>query len=362
MNKTALNEKHRAHGAKLIDFGGWEMPVHYQGIVKEHLLVRSGAGLFDLQHMGRLRFTGPDRAAALDRFLTNAVSKTKVGHARYAIVTTEAGTALDDCIYYVLPEAIVLIVNASNREAVLEWIRPRLVGDVTLHDETTRWAMLAVQGPKALEILEPLVDFDLGALNYYRCQGGMLLGEPTFVARTGYTGEVGYELVFDATQSEWVWDQLLYHGAAAGLTPVGLGARDTLRLEAGMALYGHELDLETNPLEAGLGFAVKFKSGDFFGRDALLEIKAEGIKKQLVGFEVDGRRIPRQGAQVLVGGEAVGVVTSGTKSPTLGKVICMAYLPSDLAKDAACEVQISTRTYPLQRVKLPFYSRMRTPS
>lgn len=360
MNKTALNAKHAAHGAKLIDFGGWEMPVHYQGIVKEHLLVREGAGLFDLQHMGRLRFTGPDRAAALDKFLTNAVSKTKVGHARYAVVTTEAGTALDDCIYYVLPEAIVLIVNASNREAVLEWMRPRLEGDVTLTDETFRWAMLAVQGPKALEILTPLLDFDLSELEYYRCRGGMLLGEPTFVARTGYTGEVGYELVFDATQSEWMWDQLLAYGAEAGLAPVGLGARDTLRLEAGMALYGHELDLETNPLEARLNFACKFKSGDFYGREQLLQVKKEGIKKQLVGFTVEGARIPRQGAEILSGGEVIGVVTSGTKSPTLGKVICMGYVPGDLAEDAPCEVKISTRTYPLQRTKLPFYSRTRS--
>lgn len=360
MNKTALNAKHAAHGAKLIDFGGWEMPVHYQGIVKEHLLVREGAGLFDLQHMGRLRFTGPDRAAALDMFLTNAVSKTKVGHARYAVVTTEEGTALDDCIYYVLPEAIVLIVNASNREAVLDWMRPRLTGDVTLHDETFRWAMLAVQGPKALEILKPLLDFDLSELEYYRCQGGMLLGEPTFVARTGYTGEVGYELVFDATQSEWMWDQLLAYGAEAGLAPVGLGARDTLRLEAGMALYGHELDLETNPLEAKLNFACKFKSGDFYGREKLLEVKKSGIKKQLVGFDVEGARIPRQGAEVLSGGEVIGVVTSGTKSPTLGKVICMAYVPGDLPDDAACEVKISTRTYPLKRAALPFYSRTRS--
>lgn len=364
MNKTALNAKHAAHGAKLIDFGGWEMPVHYQGIVKEHLLVREGAGLFDLQHMGRLRFTGPDRAAALDRFLTNAVAKTKVGHARYAVITGEDGNAIDDCIYYVLPEAIILIVNASNREAVLEWITPRLEGDVKLSDETLRWTMIAVQGPKALEIVAPLLDFDLSELAYYRCKGGMLLGEPCFVARTGYTGEVGYELVFDATQAEWVWDQLLAYGAEAGLAPVGLGARDTLRLEAGMALYGHELDRETNPLEAGLDFAIKLKGEDFYGREALAKIKAEGPSKRLVGFTVEGARIPRQGAEVLLGEEVVGVVTSGTKSPTLERVICIAYVRSDVAArleqgEVSCEVKISTRAYPLQRTELPFYSRTR---
>lgn len=361
LHHTALNAKHRAHGAKLVGFGGWEMPLQYEGIVKEHARVREHAGLFDLQHMGRLRFTGPDRAAALDRFLTNDVPATKVGQARYAVITGEDGGAIDDCIYYVLPEAILLVVNASNREAVLEWIRPRLEGEVTLSDETHRWTMIAVQGPKALQIVDPLLDFDLSKLRYYRCQGGMLRGEPCFVARTGYTGEVGYELVFDAREAETMWDAILAAGAEHELAPVGLGARDTLRLEAGMALYGHELDRQTSPLEAGVDFAVKLEGADFFGRAALQEQRDAGVPRKLVGFTVEGARIPRQGAEVLCGGEPVGVVTSGTKSPTLGEVICLAYVPRTLAEDSAqsFEVRISTRSYPLQRAALPFYSRTR---
>ena len=363
MHRTALNAKHRELGARLVEFGGWEMPLHYGGILAEHAAVREGVGLFDLQHMGRLRLTGPDRAQALDRFLSNDVPATRVGRARYAIMTLEDGCALDDCIYYVLPQSIVLIVNASNREAVLEWMRPRLQGDVTLSDETLRWAMLALQGPRAREVLEPLTDADLGKLKYYRCAGGMVLGEPCFLARTGYTGEVGYELIFAAQDADRMWDALLAHGAEAGIRPIGLGARDTLRLEAGMALYGHELDAKTNPLEAGLEFAVKLAAGEFYGRDALLAVRERGPARKLVGFEVQGARIPRQEASVLLNGEVCGAITSGTKSPTLGKVICLAYVPTAVAgQSTGWEVEISRKRYPLEPATLPFYSRTRTRS
>ena len=360
MNRTALFAKHQALGARLVEFGGWEMPVQYEGIVVEHQAVREGVGLFDLQHMGRLRLTGPDRAAALGRFVTNDVPGTQVGRAKYCVITAEDGTAIDDAIFYVLPEAIILVVNASNRETVLEWVRPRLEGNVTLTDETLRWAMIAIQGPRAPEVLQPLIDFDLKGLKYYRCQGGMVLGEPCFVARTGYTGEIGYELVFDATQAEWMWDSLMHHGKAAGIRPIGLGARDTLRLEAGMALYGHELDRETNPLEAGLDFAVALDGAEFFGRDALRKVREQGPARKLVGFEAEGGRIPRQGAPVLHGGKQVGKVTSGTKSPTLGKVICMGFVPTPLAgqKDGF-EVEVSGKRYPLRPTPLPFFSRTR---
>ena len=362
MHKTALNAKHREHGARLVEFGGWEMPVQYSGIVAEHETVRNHAGLFDLQHMGRLKFTGPDRAAALDSLLSNDVPSTKAGRAKYAVICLEDGNALDDAIFYVLHEAIVLVVNASNRDAVLEWITPRLEGfDVTLSDETFRWAMLAVQGPKSAEILQPLTHVDLAKLKYYRCTGGMVLGEPCFLARTGYTGEIGYELVFDARVAEGMWDAILQHGAEQGLKPCGLAARDTLRLEAGMALYGHELDRETNPLEAKLDFAVKLDKGDFCGRDALLRVKERGPSKTLVGFTVDGARIPRQGAPIFLANEPAGVVTSGTKSPTVGKPICMAYVHSGkAAATEGWEVEISTRRYPLIPTPLPFYSRTRT--
>jgi aminomethyltransferase len=360
MNKTALNAKHRALGAKMVEFGGWEMPVQYEGILAEHACVRERVGLFDLQHMGRLRLTGPDRARALDRFLTNDVQGTPPGRARYAVITNEQGNAIDDAIYYILPEAIILVVNASNREKVLQWVRPRLSGDVTLTDETQRWAMIAIQGPKSRDVLQPLCDTDLNEIKYYRCASGMVLGEPCFIARTGYTGEVGYELVFDATQSEWMWDSLMRHGAAHGIKPIGLGARDTLRLEAGMALYGHELDDTTNPLEAGLDFAVKLEGEAFFGRDALRKIRDEGPRRKLVGFELPGGRIAREKAQVFHAGELVGKVTSGTKSPTLGKVICMALVPRALAdKKDGWEVEVGGKRWPLKPSPLPFYSNTR---
>ncbi|MCO5172223.1 MAG: glycine cleavage system aminomethyltransferase GcvT [Planctomycetes bacterium] len=360
MHRTALNAKHRALGARMVEFAGWEMPVQYEGIVSEHACVRERVGLFDLQHMGRLRLTGPDRARALDRFVTNDVQGTPVGRARYAVITGEDGNALDDAIYYVLPEAIILVVNASNRERVLEWVRPRLEGDVTLTDETHRLAMIAVQGPRSRDVLQPLCDTDLAEVKYYRCKGGMVLGEPCFIARTGYTGEVGYELVFDATQAEWMWDSLTRHGAPHGIKPVGLGARDTLRLEAGMALYGHELDTDTNPLEAGLDFAVKLEGQGFYGRDALRKVRDEGPRRKLLGFEVPGGRIPRQGATICHGGEAVGKVTSGTKSPTLGKVICLGYVPRPMAEQGeGWEVEVGGKRWPMTPTQVPFYSKTR---
>jgi glycine cleavage system T protein (aminomethyltransferase) len=359
--RTALNAKHRAAGARMVAFAGWDMPVQYAGgIQAEAKCVRERAGLFDLQHMGRLRLTGPDRAAALDKFLTNDVVGTGPGLARYAVLTNEEGTAIDDAIYYVLPEAILLVVNASNRDAVLDWMRPRLEGDVSLTDETDRWAMLALQGPRASAVLQPLIDVDLAEVKYYTCRAAMVLGEPCFLARTGYTGEVGYELVFDATQSEYMWDGILAHGQAEGVEPCGLGSRDALRLEAGMALYGHELDSETNPLEAGLDFAIKLDEGDFFGREALRKVKASGPARKLKGFTVDGPRIARQGATVLHDGEPRGKVTSGTKSPTLGTVICIAYVAAEVADEAeGWEVEISGKRFPLVPAKLPFYSRTR---
>ena len=360
MHKTALHATHAAAGARLIEFGGWDMPVQYTGIVDEHRCVRERAGIFDLQHMGRLRLTGPDRAAALDALLSNDVAATKPGRARYALVTDDAGGVIDDVIYYVLPEAIVVVVNASNREAVLDWMRPRLQGDVRLDDCTHRWAMLAVQGPKALELLQPLTDRDLTKLKYYRCQGGMVLGEPCFLARTGYTGEVGLELVFDATQAEFLWEALLHHGKGVGLQPCGLGARDTLRTEAGMPLYGHELDRATNPLEAGLDFAVKLSSAAFPGVEVLRQTAEAGPQRRLLGFEVDAKRIPRQGAKILRNETEVGVVTSGTKSPTLDKVICMGYVPSaDADATDGWAVEVSSKHYPLHPTSLPFYSRTR---
>ncbi|HZU96755.1 MAG TPA: glycine cleavage system aminomethyltransferase GcvT [Planctomycetota bacterium] len=361
MKHTALNAKHRSLGARMVEFGGWEMPVHYEGgIVAEHEAVRKHAGLFDLQHMGRLRLTGKDRAAFLDRVVTQAVATAKPGMARYSIVVNEEGNALDDIIFYTLPESIVVVVNAGNRERIVEHFRKHLRGDVVMEDLTERWAMLAVQGPEALAIVQGLCDLDVTEMKYYKCAGCMVAGEPTFLATTGYTGEHGFELVFDARSAERMWDLLLLHGASRGLKPCGLGSRDTLRLEAGMPLYGHELELDVNPFEAGLDFAVS-GAKEFIGSQALARIKKDGAARKLLGFVVDGKRIPRQGAPLLAGGEVVGKVTSGTSSPTVGKVVCMGFVPARLAQDAATtfEVEISGKRYPLARAELPFYSNTR---
>lgn len=360
MRQTALNAKHRSLGARLVEFGGWEMPVHYEGIVAEHEAVRKHAGLFDLQHMGRLRLTGKDRAKFLEGLVTQAVATAKPGQARYSIVVNEEGNALDDIIFYTLPEAIIVIVNAGNRERIVEHFTKRLAGDLTMEDLTDRWAMIAIQGPEALAIVSALSDQDLSTMKYYRCGSAMIAGEPTFVATTGYTGEHGFELVFDARSAERMWNLLLRHGKERGLKPCGLGARDTLRLEAGMPLYGHELELDVNPFEAGLDFAVALEK-EFTGSRALARIKKEGPKRKLLGFFVDGKRIPRQGAGLFAGGEQVGKVTSGTSSPTLGRVVCMGFVPAALAADpkATFEVEISGKRYPLARAELPFYSNTR---
>lgn len=360
MNTTALNAKHKALGARMVEFGGWEMPVHYTGIVAEHEAVRKKAGLFDLQHMGRLRLTGKDRAAFLEGLVTQAVATAKPGQARYSVVVNDQGFAMDDIIFYTLPEAVIVIVNAGNRVRIVEHFQKHLKGDVVMEDLTDRWAMLAIQGPEALAIVNALSDTDLTEMKYYKCGSAMIAGEPTFVATTGYTGEHGFELVFDARSAERTWDLLLRHGKERGLTPCGLGARDTLRLEAGMPLYGHELELDVNPLEAGLDFAVSFTK-EFVGSAALAKVKKDGAARKLLGFVVDGKRIPRQGAGLFAGGEPIGKVTSGTSSPTTGKVVCMGFVPARLAADpkTAYEVEISGKRYPLARTELPFYSNTR---
>jgi aminomethyltransferase len=360
LRQTALNAVHKSFGARMVEFGGWEMPVHYEGIVAEHEAVRKHAGIFDLQHMGRLRLTGKDRARFLEGLVTQAVASAKPGMARYSVVVGEDGNALDDIIFYTLPESIIVIVNAGNRDRIVEHFTKRLSGDVTMEDLTDRWAMLAIQGPEALAIVNGLSDVDLAPMKYYRCGSAMIAGEPTFVATTGYTGEHGFELVFDARSAERTLRILLEHGKERGVKLCGLGARDTLRLEAGMPLYGHELETDVNPYEAGLDFAVDL-SKDFVGKSALARVKAAGPARKLLGFVVDGKRIPRQGALLSSKGENVGKVTSGTSSPTVGKVVCMGFVPAKLAQDPAVtfEVEISGKRYPLARTELPFFSNTR---
>jgi aminomethyltransferase len=366
MRGTSLHDRHAAAGARLIEFGGWEMPVQYTGILEEHRAVRQAAGLFDLSHMGELFITGPQAAAALAYAVVSDPGRLVVGRAQYSLICAPDGGLIDDLIVYRLSDDRFLVVpNAGNREAVTEAVRERLGGfDAALDDASLRTALLAVQGPHAQAIVSPLVDADLSALRYYGITPARVTGTEAFVARTGYTGEDGFELFVPWDEAPALWDRLLEAGRAHGLVPVGLGARDTLRLEAGMPLYGNELDRTVNPYEAGLGRVVRLdKPGDFVGRAALEAFAAGPLTRTLVGLELRERGVPRHGYPVFAPAaapSATGVVTSGTISPTLGRAIAMAYVPPDAAALGTMQaVAIRDGRVAAEVVGLPFYARPR---
>ena len=350
---TPLYEEHKELGARLVDFAGWEMPVQYSGIKAEHAAVRERAGLFDVSHMGEVVFRGPDAEAAVQRLVTRDVARLRPGQAGYAAVCYESGGTVDDVLVYKRPNDFLVVVNASNREKDLEHFRENTRDlDVEVADESDDWALLALQGPEAVGILSPLTDADLSGLKYYRFVEGEVDGAPATISRTGYTGEDGFELYLRPDAAARVWRRLIEAGAA----PVGLGARDTLRLEAGMCLYGNELDAETTPLEAGIGFAVHLdKDEEFIGQRALREEKEEGLRKKLVGFEMEGRGIARHGHPVTSGEETVGTVTSGTQSPTLNRAIGLALV--DPGVEDRFEVVIRDKSVPAKTAALPFYKR-----
>ncbi|MDP9482334.1 MAG: glycine cleavage system aminomethyltransferase GcvT [Chloroflexota bacterium] len=358
---TPLIERHRALGARLIDFAGWLMPVQYSGILEEHRAVRERAGLFDLSHMGELFVEGPQAGEALAYALVSDPPALKVGRAHYSMICAPDGGVLDDLIVYRLAEARFLVVaNASNAQLVSDLLVERLEGfRAILDDRSLATALIAVQGPRAREILAPLTDVDLGALRYYAIVEGQASGVDGLVARTGYTGEDGFELFVETKHAAELWDALLAAGEAVGLVPVGLGARDTLRLEAGMPLYGNELDPPTNPYDAGLGRVVRLdKAGDFVGRAALERIVAEGPTRRQVGLIVRGRGIARHGYPVFAGEVQTGVVTSGAPSQTLGVPIAMAYVaPADGEPGTMLDVGIRDGRVPAEVVPLPFYRR-----
>jgi aminomethyltransferase len=363
MQQTALVGEHRALGARLVDFAGWEMPIQYRGILDEHRTVRQAAGLFDLSHMGELWVTGPQAAAGLAHALVSDPPRLKPGRAHYSMICAADGGILDDLIVYRLADERFLVVpNASNREIVADALRERLAGlDAAVDDASMRTSLVAVQGPRAVELLTPLTDVDLAALRYYSIAEGHVAGEPALVARTGYTGEDGFEIFLEWVAAVPVWQRLMQAGEGEGLAPCGLGARDTLRLEAGMPLYGNELDRRTSPFEAGLERVVKLdKDHGFVGRDALERIAAAGPERQLCGLAVRGRGIARHGHEVFRrgGSEPMGVVTSGAPSPTLGVPIAMAYLPpADAAPGTMVEVAIRATRVEAEVVPLPFYRR-----
>jgi aminomethyltransferase len=365
--RTPLYDRHRAAGGKIVPFAGWEMPVQYQGVIDEHRAVRTAAGLFDVSHMGEVRVVGPGAEDFLQHLTPNDVSKLADGQAHYSALLTDEGTYIDDLLVYRIgPEEFLVVVNAANTEGDFQWIadHAREAEAVEVEDVSGRYALLALQGPSAVEILRPLAAvpengglYDVG---YYRFARGEVDGAPGLLSRTGYTGEDGFELYLHPDDAPRVWDRLLEAGRDRGLVPAGLGARDTLRLEAGMALYGHEIDRETTPWEANLGWTIKMDKGDFVGRSALAAQKEAGVERRLVGFEVEGRGIAREGHPVVHQGREVGRVTSGTWSPTFEKALGMAYVPLALAEPGtAIELEVRGRRLPAKVVKPPFYKRPR---
>jgi aminomethyltransferase len=358
LKRTPLYEVHRELGAKLIDFGGWEMPVQYSGILPEHRAVRERVGIFDVSHMGELELTGPEALAGLQWLTPNDVSRLSDGRCQYSAFLTEQGTYVDDLLVYRKREdSWMLVVNAANIPKDFEWARSRARGNVRVENASDRYALIAVQGPRAAALVSRVAAEDPSDLAYYAFRETSVLGEPALVSRTGYTGEDGFEICLAAERADKVFRQLLEEGRGEGALPCGLGARDTLRLEAKMALYGNDIDDTVTPWEADLGWTVKMKKGDFLGRDALERQKAEGVPRKLVGFEMVDRGIARHGfpAQTEHG---EGVVTSGTHSPTLGKPIGLALVPtpaSDLGTEF--EVDIRGREAKARVVETPFYKR-----
>ena len=357
--RTPLHEWHQTHGGRLVEFGGWSMPVQYRSIVEEHLAVRKGVGLFDISHMGRLTFDGDGVLEWLERVTTNQVSRLAENQIQYSLMPNDQGGVIDDILVYCQPFAYLVVCNASNRPHVVTQFQAHQAGSQgNFRDRTMNTAMIAVQGPRALETLQPLFDQPLGEVRYYHLTMGRLLGRiDTVISRTGYTGEDGFEVIVAERSAVEIWQALLESGKPHGIMPCGLGARDTLRLESAMALYGHELAEDIDPYSAGLAWAVKLDKGDFVGRDAL-RLRKENPPRARIGLVLEGKRIARQGATVISGDREVGQVTSGTFSPTLQASIAMALVaPEVRAFDTPLSVDVRGHRESARVVKLPFYKR-----
>lgn len=361
--RTPLHDWHVANRGRMVDFAGWSMPVQYTSIVDEHLATRTRATVFDISHMGRLRFDGSRAGEFLDSLLTRRVADMPVGAIRYSLVTNPQGGILDDVLVYHLEtpsssDYFLLVVNASNRAKIISWIEqhdPASYG-VSMHDRTELTAMIAVQGPRAIEVVEPLIGAKLSEMKYYTGRVTKQMGKVCIVSRTGYTGEDGCELIVRADEAGRIWENLLLAGRKVNLQAAGLGARDTLRLEAAMPLYGHELSEDVHPYQAGLSFAVNLKDRQFVGRDALAALRNDDSICR-VGLEPAGRRVPREHYPVFDGEQMVGEVTSGTFSPTLDRPIAMAYVSSTVKSRDELTIDIRGTREPARLVSLPFYQR-----
>jgi aminomethyltransferase len=362
LQNTPLHARHVASGARMVPFAGWDMPVEYSGISAEHLAVRTAAGLFDVSHMGQFEIAGPGGLELVQQVSCNNAAKLELGQAQYSGLLTDEGTFLDDLIVYRMAAShFVLVVNAANRARDLSWItdqNERMGDRAAVVDSSSRYAMLALQGPSSESVLQPLTGADLSDVTYYSFTFGEVASARAMILRTGYTGEDGFEILVPPNTADTVWQAILQSGAAAGVVPCGLGARDTLRLEAGMRLHGQDIDDTTTPLEAGLGWTIGWEKETGNGLDILRAQKASGVERKLVGFEMVDRGIARHGCPVVLDGTPVGTVTSGTQTPFLKKAIGMAYVPTGMATpDQTLTIAVRERLLGARVVRLPFYQR-----
>jgi aminomethyltransferase len=363
LKPTPLHARHVASGARMVRYAGWDMPVEYTGITAEHLAVRTRAGVFDVSHMGEIEIAGKDALKTVQHLTCNDASRLKVGQAQYSGLLTPEGTFVDDILVYrMAPSHFMIVVNAANTAKAVDWItaQAKTVGDAAIVDSSPRYALIAIQGPAALDTLQPLTGADLASVRPYWFTYGEVAQARALISRTGYTGEDGFEIYIPPNMADRVWQALLQVGHATGVVACGLGARDTLRLEAAMRLYGQDIDESTTPLEAGLAGIVGWDKPDFVGAERLRAQRAASPSKRLVGLEMTERAIARHGYPVLHEGKPVGTVTSGTQTPFLKKAIAMAYVPPSLAAPGThVDVEIRGRTSAATVVPLPFYKRSR---
>ena len=359
LKETPLHDLHVELGARMVDFAGWHMPVQYQGPLKEHLAVRQRAGLFDVSHMGEIEVTGPDALQAVQGITCNNLDRISDGQAQYSAFLTPQGTFVDDIVVYrISSDRIFICVNAANRDKDFRWVQDRLQGQAQARDRGDDYAQIAIQGPKAEDVLQQLTPADLSAIRFYAFEFGSVCKVDCLISRTGYTGEEGFEVYTPPQQAERIWRRLMQEGQEAGIAPAGLAARNTLRLEVCFALYGNDIDDATTPLEAGLGWISKLDQEDFIGRQALIDQKEQGVARKLSAFEMVERGIARDHFPVYLGQEKVGEVTSGSYAPSLGKAVGLTYLPASSCRPGQeFEIEIRGKRVKAQVVKKPFYSR-----
>ncbi len=361
MKRTSFYKIHKELNAKLVSFAGFEMPIQYRSIIDETLAVRKSVGVFDVSHMGEIEIYGNDALAFIQKVTTNDASKLTTGKVQYSAMCYNDGGIVDDMLVYNFGTHYMFVVNASNKDKDFDWLEENLFGDVKLVDKSDAISLVAVQGPNSLLTLQKLTDVNLSDIKYYTFVTGKLADVEMVISRTGYTGELGFELYFnsDATLSEKVWKAIFEAGKEFNIEPIGLAARDTLRLEMGFCLYGNDIDQTTNPLESGLGWITKLDKGNFNGRDVLLKLKSEGLKRNLVGFKLEDKKaFPRKGYEIFVNGNRAGVVTSGTFSPTLDTGIGLGFVDSKLsALDTEINIRIRNQEVKAKIVKLPFVNK-----